>query len=89
MDLGPIDPGQSVNTTFCWIPTATGEYYLKFALDPNYSIMESNEMNNVIELTVKIPKAHKSQIDPQPFLFTIIVVLSAIVIFRKPKRNVS
>jgi uncharacterized membrane protein len=87
MDIGPIDPGQSVNTTFCWIPSATGDYYVKFALDPNYSIMESNEMNNVIEITGKIPKAHKSQIDPQPFLFTIIVVLSTIVIFGKPKRK--
>jgi subtilase family serine protease len=86
-EADPLDPGQYENTTVCWIPSGNQDYYVKFKLDPNNSIVESNETNNVVEITFKIPRAHKSQIDPQPFLFTALVVLSAFIIFRKPKRK--
>jgi len=82
-NLGPLGPGQSVNATFCWIPSSASNYQVKFVMDPENAITESNELNNQVELTVKMPNVRVYQIDLEPFLFLVAFTVITIFIMKR------
>ncbi|MCB0208157.1 MAG: S8 family serine peptidase, partial [Anaerolineae bacterium] len=57
-------------TSVSWSPTATGNYILRAIIDPNNSVTENDETNNVIERTISVLPAVADTTPPQIDSFT-------------------
>ncbi|MCB9079558.1 MAG: trypsin-like serine protease [Anaerolineaceae bacterium] len=53
-----------------WVPTATGNYILRAIIDPNNTVAENDETNNVIERTISVLPAAADTTPPQINSFT-------------------
>jgi subtilase family serine protease len=83
--LDMLEPGTTVNTTFCWTPSVTGIHNITFVLDPKDNITESNELNNTFMLKVKVTakKTGLPGFEGSLLVLTIVFVAIALAISRR------
>ncbi|MCB0195045.1 MAG: S8 family serine peptidase [Anaerolineae bacterium] len=67
-DLPPNRYGTTSSVS--WVPAATGNYVLRAVIDPNNTVAENDETNNIIERTISVLPAVADRTPPQIKSFT-------------------
>ncbi|MCI0497509.1 MAG: right-handed parallel beta-helix repeat-containing protein [Thermoplasmata archaeon] len=59
-----LDPDETIDITVTWTPSAAGEYTIVVWADPDRSVVELKENNNIRETSVTVAEAEEPPVEP-------------------------